>query len=141
MNSELRLLTNLIGISFCEKNVVFAPGSSSEEQPTRRLSPWTVVASLLLVFIANDEIFHLVFLICFKLITVFLKVFSDENKYSINTMYHSTAININTFGILLTIENVIILQLVLINCILMYYDNIALTLNISRIDTFFMFYF
>ena len=56
-------------------------------------------------------------------------------------MYHSTAININTFGILLTIENVIILQLVLINCILMYYDNIALTLNISRIDTFFMFYF
>jgi hypothetical protein len=42
--------------------VVFAPGSSSEEQPTRRLSPWSVVASLLLAFITDDENFHLFFL-------------------------------------------------------------------------------
>ncbi len=87
------------------------------------------------------KFFTFSFLICFKLITVFLKVFSDENKYSINTMYYSTAININTFGILLTIENVIILQLALINCILMYYYKIALTLNIYIIDTFLTFYF
>jgi len=70
IKSVLRLLTNLIGITFCEKNVVFAPGSSSEEQPTRRLSPLEVVASFLLAFITEDEIFHLFFLVCFKLVTV-----------------------------------------------------------------------